>query len=453
MTVAVLAVALGAYGTADAADRVPGVLTTDPVPADARPFPDVEVPGGELTAPVPPGPDESAPVPTAAALEELTTALAADHRRTGSFGLVVADGITGEVLLDHDGGRPRLPASSLKILTAAATLDALGPARTLTTSAVRTAPDRIVLAGGGDILLAAGEGDPSAVVGHAGLADLAAATAEALTADGVTTVRVAVDDTLFTGPAHHADWDDVDRTFVMPIQPLAVEAGRDGRAYAADPALDAGRAFAAALADHGIEVAGSVGRGTAGADAEPLAEVESAPVSAVVRHMLKASDNSVAEALARLVALERGQEPDFPGGTSAVRGQLADLGVDVSGVSMADSSGLSTGTTVPPSVLVDVLLLASEPSSATLHGLVPALPVGGLDGTLSDRLAGDAAGHVRAKTGTLLRAVSLTGSVVTADGRPLLFSLLTSGLEVGTAHQARLAVDAWASALAACGCS
>ena len=450
---AVLAVVLGAYGTADAADRVPGILTTDPVPAEAQPFPDVEVPGGELTAPVPPGPDESAPAPTAAALEELTAALESDDRRTGSVGLVVADGITGEVLVDHDGGTPRLPASSLKVLTAAAALDALGPGRTLTTSVVRAAPDRVVLVGGGDILLAAGEGDPSAVLGHAGLADLAAATAEALTEEGVTTVELAVDDTLFTGPAHHADWDDVDRTFVMPIQPLAVEAGREGRVYAADPALDAGRAFAAALADHGVQVAGAIGRAAAGADAEPLAEVESAPVSAVVRHMLKASDNSVAEALARLVALERGQEPDFPGGTSAVRKQLADLGVDVTRVTMADSSGLSTGSTVPPSVLVDVLRLASEPSSTALHGLVAALPVGGLDGTLSDRLTGDAAGQVRAKTGTLLRAVSLTGSVVTDDGRPLLFSLLTSDLEVGTAHQARLAVDAWASALAACGCS
>jgi D-alanyl-D-alanine carboxypeptidase/D-alanyl-D-alanine-endopeptidase (penicillin-binding protein 4) len=453
VTVAVLAVALGAYGTADAADRVPGVLTTDPVPAEAQPFPDVEVPGGELTAPVPPGPDESAPAPTAAALESLTAALESDDRRTGSFGLVVADGITGEVLVDHDGATPRLPASSLKVLTAAAALDALGPARTLTTSVVRPAPDRLVLVGGGDILLAAGEGDPSAVVGHAGLADLAAATAEALTEEGVTTVELAVDDTLFTGPAHHADWDDVDRTFVMPIQPLAIEAGWDGRAYTADPALDAGQAFAAALAGHGVQVAGSVGRGAAGTDAEPLAQVESAPVSAVVRHMLRASDNSVAEALARLVALERGQQPDFPGGTSAVRRQVADLGVDVDGVTMADSSGLSTGSTVPPSVLVDVLRLASEPSSTTLHGLVPALPVGGLDGTLSDRLTGDAAGQVRAKTGTLLRAVSLTGSVVTDDGRPLLFSLLASDLEVGTAHQARLAVDAWASALAACGCS
>jgi D-alanyl-D-alanine carboxypeptidase/D-alanyl-D-alanine-endopeptidase (penicillin-binding protein 4) len=453
VTVAVLAAALGAYGTADAADLVPGVLTTDPVPAEARPFPDVEVPGGELTAPVPPGPDESAPAPTAAALEELTAALEADDRRTGSFGLVVADGITGEVLVDHDGGTPRLPASSLKVLTAAATLDALGPGRTLTTSVVRAAPDRLVLVGGGDILLAAGDGDPSAVVGHAGLADLAAATAEALTEEGVTTVQLAVDDTLFTGPAHHADWDDVDRTFVMPIQPLAVEAGQVGRAYAADPALDAGKAFAAALAGHGVQVAGSVGRAAAGDDAEPLAQVESAPVSAVVRHMLKASDNSVAEALARLVALERGQQPDFPGGTSAVRRQLADLGVDVTGVTMADSSGLSTGSSVPAAVLVDVLRLASEPSSTTLHGLVAGLPVGGLDGTLSDRLTGDAAGHVRAKTGTLVRAVSLTGTVATADGRPLLFSVLTSDLEVGTARQARLAVDAWASAVAACGCS
>ncbi|WP_418605743.1 D-alanyl-D-alanine carboxypeptidase [Georgenia sp. SUBG003] len=172
-----------------------------------------------------------------------------------------------------------------------------------------------------------------------------------------------------------------------------------------------------------------------------------------MRHMLKASDNSVAEVLARLVAVERGQEPDFPGGTSAVRGQLAELGVDVTGVTMADSSGLSTGTSVPPAVLTDVLRLSSDPSHPSLHGLVPGLPVGGLDGTLSGRLSGEAAGHVRAKTGTLVRAVSLTGSVTTADGRPLLFSLLASDLEVGTAGQARIAVDSWVSSLAACGCS
>lgn len=451
-TMAVLAVALAGYGTADAADLVPGVLTTDPVPAEAQPFPDVEVPGGNLVAPTVPGPDEDAPVPSAAALTELTAALEADHRRTGTFGLVVADAITGEVLLDHDGDTPRTPASSLKVLTAAAALDALGPAGTLTTSAVLAGPDRVVLVGGGDVLLAAGEGDPTAVVGHAGLGDLAAATAQALKDQGVTSVRVDVDDTLFTGPAHHADWDDIDRRFVMPVQPLAIEAGRVGRAYATDPAADAGRAFASALAANGVEVVGDVGRRAAGADAEPLAEVGSAPLSAVVRHMLKASDNSVAEALARLVAVERGQEPDFPGGTSAVRGQLGDLGVDVDGVTMADSSGLSTATTVPPSVLLDVLRLASEESHPSLHGLISGLPVGGLDGTLADRLTGDAAGHVRAKTGTLVRAVSLTGSVVTADGRPLLFSLLASDLEVGTGRQARIAVDAWVSSLAACGC-
>jgi len=452
-TVAVLAVALAGYGAADAADLVPGVLTTAPVPAAAQPFPDVELPGGDLVAPTVPGPDESAPVPGAAALEELTTALEQDHRRTGTFGLVVADGITGEILVDHDGDTPRVPASSLKVLTAAAALDDLGPAHTFATRAVLAGPDRVVLVGGGDILLAAGEGDPSDVVGHAGLADLAASTAQALKDQGVTRVRVDVDDTLFTGPAHHPDWDEVDRRFVMPIQPLAIEAGWDGRTYAADPAADAGRAFASALAANGIQVAGDVGRRAAAADAQPLAEVTSAPLSAVVRHMLKASDNSVAEVLARMVAVERGQEPDFAGGTSAVRGQLGDLGIDVTGITMADSSGLSTGTSVPPSVLLDALRLSSEPSHPALHGLVSGLPVGGLDGTLADRLSGDAAGHVRAKTGTLLRAVSLTGSVITVDGRPLLFSVLASDLEVGTGNQARIAIDSWVSSLAACGCS
>ncbi|MFC7407075.1 D-alanyl-D-alanine carboxypeptidase/D-alanyl-D-alanine-endopeptidase [Georgenia alba] len=451
LLVVVLALVL-AYGAADAADAVPGVLTTDPVPPDARPFPELALPGGPVVAPTVEGPDESAEVPTRAGLEELVSAFESDPRRTGSFGLVVADAITGEVILDHDGETPRSPASSLKVLTGAAALAALGADRTLTTSAVLADEDTVTLRGGGDTLLAPGEGDPSLTNGHAGLADLAEATAQALRQRDVTRVDLDLDDTLFTDPLYHPDWGPIDRTFVSAIQPIALDSGRSGGAYSDDPGVDAAVAFADALEERGVEVTG-IDRGAAPQEADVLATVESAPISAVVRHMLRESDNSLAEVLGHLVAVERGEDADFTGSTAAVRAVLRDLGADVSAVTMADASGLSPATTVPPAVLVDVLRLSDDPANRNLHGLVPGLAVGGLDGTLSDRFTGDAAGYVRAKTGTLVRSVSLTGLVLTADGRPLHFSLIASDLSPGTGSLAHLAMEDLVTDMAACGCA
>ena len=53
------------------------------------------------------------------------------------------------------------------------------------------------------------------------------------------------------------------------------------------------------------------------------------------------------------------------------------------------------------------------------------LPVAGVDGTLRGRMKGTAAeGNVRAKTGTLRYANSLSGFVTTAAGERLVFSLM-----------------------------
>ncbi|MFD1716399.1 D-alanyl-D-alanine carboxypeptidase/D-alanyl-D-alanine-endopeptidase [Georgenia deserti] len=447
---AVVVLLLG-YTAADAADVAPGFLTTDPPPAEAQPFPDIALPGGSLAAPAVAGPDDSAEVPTTAGLEEVVAAFSADSRRTGSFGLVIADAITGEVLLDHDGGTARPPASSLKILTGAASLSTLGAGATLTTSAVLSGDSTVTLVAGGDTLLAAGEGNPRATDGHAGLGDLAARTAEALAERGIDEVAVDLDDTLFTGPDYHPDWGPIDRTFVSAVQPIAIDSGRTGSGYSSDPGADAVVAFADALESRGVAVSG-VDRGVAPEDAEELGSVESAPITAVVRHMLKSSDNSLAEVLSRLVAVERGAETTFPGATGAVRGALSDLGVDVSDVTMSDASGLNPASTVPPAVLVDVLRLANNPDNPAVHGLSSGLPVGGLDGTLAERFTADAAGQVRAKTGTLVRSASLSGLVTTADGRPLHFSVITSNLQVGTHRLAHQAIDTLVTDLAACGC-
>ncbi|MFC4556220.1 D-alanyl-D-alanine carboxypeptidase/D-alanyl-D-alanine-endopeptidase [Georgenia faecalis] len=440
-------VLLAGYAAADAYDVVPGVLTTaEPVP-DPAPYPTPTYRAAPLTLTTP---DPAAPRPDPAALAALTDELLADERIGPSAGVLVVDALTGERLVDVEADVPRTPASSVKVLGALAALDALGPDHVLTTQVVAGGPGEVVLVGGGDILLAAGAGDEGAVVGHAGLADLAEQTAAALAGTG--SVRVRLDDTLFTGPALNPGWGGIDLDFVMPIQPVAVETGLDpAGGYLPDPALAAAQTFAAALAAQGVAVDGAVERAAAPAGAQVLATVESAPVEDIVAHTLRVSDNSLSEVLARLVAVSDGGEGSTDGAIAAVLDHLAGFGIDVSGVSLADTSGLLVENVVPPAVLADVVTTALDPVHPQLRAAAD-LPVAGLEGTLARRFAGPAAGVLQAKTGTLTTAVSLTGAVLDADGRLLVLSVVADDVPFGGASAAREAVDEWATALAGCGC-
>ena len=56
-----------------------------------------------------------------------------------------------------------------------------------------------------------------------------------------------------------------------------------------------------------------------------------------------------------------------------------------------------------------------------------ALPIAGRDGTLDHRLKGTAAeGNARAKTGSLSNARAISGYVHSADGEPLVFSIIAN---------------------------
>ncbi len=446
-TVTVLVLLAGGYAAADVADVVPGVLTTDPPVPDPAPFPR---PSAVPAEPLLPTLDPDVPLPSPEALAALSQELVDDVRTGGDVGVVVRDALTAEVLVDIGGAAPRTPASSLKLLGAVAALDALGPGHVLRTTVVAGEPGQVVLVGGGDILLTDGEARPRDVVGHASLRDLAARTAEAMEGQEVS---VAVDDTLFSGPLYAPGWGGIDLDYVMPIQPLAVDAGvLPQGGYADDPALAAARAFADALRAEGVAVRGEVVRAAAPEGATELAAVESAPMRDVVAHTLAVSENSVSEVLARLVAVADGEEPSFAGASRAVLARLAALGVPTDGVTLADTSGLLVENQVPAAVLADVMATALDPQRPDLRGAVTGLPVAALEGTLSNRMHGAAAGVLRAKTGTLISAVSLTGLVLDADGRLLVFAVVADDLELGGVGPARAAIDEWAAGVAACGC-
>jgi D-alanyl-D-alanine carboxypeptidase/D-alanyl-D-alanine-endopeptidase (penicillin-binding protein 4) len=362
------------------------------------------------------------------------------------------------------GRGPVTPASTTKLLTATAALAALGPDRTFETTTVLGPGALVSLVGGGDPLLARRPAtrrtaEDATYPVPADLLTLARATAARLREADTTTVRVAVDDTLFTGPTASPRWrpDYVPDGVVAPITALWVDQGRDpdGFGRVADPALAAGRVFAAQLRRAGVRVVGEPVRRPASPEAVELAAVSSPPVEDIVVHLLEVSDNEAAEALAHHVGREVGGSASFAGAVRGVRRVLAGLGVALGDDRVWDGSGLSRANRVSAGTILGVLRLAASPERPDLRPVLVGLPVAGFSGSLVDRFTTGAPaglGAVRAKTGTLTGVHALAGLATTADGVTVAFVVAADRVPEGKDLQARTALDRAAAALAACRC-
>ncbi|MDR2566330.1 MAG: D-alanyl-D-alanine carboxypeptidase/D-alanyl-D-alanine-endopeptidase [Bifidobacteriaceae bacterium] len=411
--------------------------------------------------------DPDAPAPAPGALRDLAAAhLAATQ--VGPASVSVRDLASGEELFAISPDQPLPPASTVKILTATAALAVLGPDSTLSTAAVMSvtgpASGIVTLVAGGDMALAPDAGRPAEAMGHAGLGDLARAAAVELRRRGVQNVEVRLDDTIFSGPAVYPDWEwSLGSTWGSPTAPLAVLGGRAGAAfdavtYVADPALAAARQFRGLLAQAGQDaglalptfaVAGGVTRAAAPAEAELLAQVDSAPVRDLVAHLLRQSDNNMADSLGRVTALALGQPGSFAGCAAAVTQTLDELGVVTAGLKMDDCSGLSHGSAVSAATVTSALALSAGPEAGALGAVARDLPAGALQGTLAGRFHETAAaGNVRAKTGTLTGVTALAGTVQTAGGRELVFAIIANPGNAIWTDLARQSVDRFVAALA-----
>ncbi|MBH0119391.1 D-alanyl-D-alanine carboxypeptidase/D-alanyl-D-alanine-endopeptidase [Rhodococcus sp. HM1] len=399
-------------------------------------------------APVP----ADAPAPVAAALGAILAPTVADPA-LGTLTGSVTDTATGTVLWAQDPDRPMIPASTTKVLTAAAALLSLPPDHRVSTRVVEgSRPGEIVLVAGGDpTLTALPVGQDGFYPGAPRVADLV----QQIQRSGAVVDTVLVDVGSYMGDPMATGWmpSDVGGGYIAPIEPVMLDGGRsipnaDESPRSPTPALDAGRALAAAL---GADPA-TVAVGTASPGAAPLASVQSAPLRDRLRQMMDHSDNVLAETIGREIAIASGSPASFSGAVDSVLRTLTAAGFDVGGVTMHDVSGLSVDNRIPTRLLDAVMASAAGTDQDALRPMLDYLPVAGATGTLSARYASanrDGAGWVRAKTGTLSEASGLVGTVVDVDGRVLSFALIANGRPPG---ESRSALDAVAATLRGCGC-
>ncbi len=356
-----------------------------------------------------------------------------------------------------------IPASTTKLLTGAAALEALGPDTRFTTRVVTGATPRdVVLVGGGDPYLASRPLTPEeSLTTYPERTDVVTlARRVAASVDPGQRVRVQYDDGLFTGPSNNPRWraDYVPDDIVSPITALWVDRGASptGFGYSDDPSATAAETFAAALRDAGVRVVGAPAPTTAPAGATEIASVTSAPVADIVEHVLEVSDNEAAEVLARHVGIAVSGEGSFEGGAAAVLATLRGLGIDTGSDVIHDGSGLSRLNRVSAGTLLQVVQAAAAPANPALRAVLTGLPVAGFTGSLAFRFdTGSPAGpgHVRAKTGTLSRVHSLAGVTTDRDGNAMAFVVAVDRARDEDKLDAQQAVDRLAGDLAACRCS
>lgn len=354
----------------------------------------------------------------------------------------VVDVSTGRQLYGQGAANPMTPASTIKIATAVAALTALGPDHRIPTTAVLSADAReLTLVGGGD-----------ASLDRTALGTLADRTADVLRERSATAVRLTYDTSLYRGKVRHRIGENGN---LAPVTALMVDQGRkDPTATGdsdrvADPAGAAARSFEQLLEARGISVITKPAATRAPRSAKPIARVVSVPLSALVERMLTESDNDLAEALARQTAIASRQEASFAGAGRAVQQRLVGLGLPLKGARFTDGSGLDRGARLSARLLTSLLTRAADPTKPELRPVLTGLPVAGFSGTLESRYsdASPATGLVRAKTGTLTGVSSLSGTVVSPDGRLLAFAFLAG--KTPSRDEAQPALDRLAAALVA----
>ena len=176
---------------------------------------------------------------------------------------------------------------------------------------------------------------------------------------------------------------------------------------------------------------------------EKISQVESPPLSKMIRFALLYSDNVLSQRLAMLATGKNGYPLNKDGLNDMIHEKLTSLNVDTTGMYLVDGSGIGGSNRISAVTVSQLLLkIRSEPQ---LQVVYDSLPVGGESGTLIGRYhttAPQAVGIVKAKTGSTRHTVSLAGYTSSGE-KEYVFVVIADGVGRTKRSQnaARSAID------------
>ena len=328
---------------------------------------------------------------------------------TSQVGLMIYD-LTADSTLYTRGHRQLLrPASTMKLITAIATIDRLGGSYQFRTSLYYTGKiDSGTLAG--DVYCVGGF-DPRFN------ADDMKAFVDGIKSMGVDTIRgrILADRTMKDSDMLGEGWCwDDDNPVLSPL----LVSKKD---------LFLSR-FLQELRESGIVVEASTGEAPLPNGAFVVC-TRFHTIDQILMRMMKDSDNLHAESMFYQLAASTGERPAKAKHARREIGRLIEkVGLKPSNYKIADGSGLSLYNYVTPELEVALLRYAYRNPDIYIH-LYPSLPIAGVDGTLKRRMRGGfASGNVHAKTGTLTCITSLAGYCTAPNGHLLAFAIINQGV-------------------------
>ena len=192
-----------------------------------------------------------------------------------------------------------------------------------------------------------------------------------------------------------------------------------------DPTLYTVTVFKEFLEKEGIKIKGSISIAKQPEEVKELVIHKSRPLSLIIQDMNKISNNFIAEQVLKTVGAERFGTPGTTRkGLDLINQLMETLGYLPSSYSVVDGSGLSKQNSLSPDQIIDVLKNMYYDFSVRAE-YVASLGIMGIDGSLKKRLSEfQKRRYIRAKTGTLNGANTLSGYVGAEGGEELAFSML-----------------------------
>ena len=322
--------------------------------------------------------------------------------------MIVIDGTTGQIIYEKNIFSQRKPASVMKVLAGAVTLDYLDPESVFNTT-VNIAPEE-------KTVIIRGSLDPWISLDHKVARKMKRASLPYMGFNTLSAVKEANGGSL--------------KNYKVIYSNLYSQDISNLKAFWAKRGFKP--VFKSVSDDEAFLAQGDL-----------ITSENSPTVTEILNWMMLWSDNLLADRLARLAARSAGYSLDIKGVDKVFRNLLAQFEIDDRKLVVADASGLSKKNKITAKLMGELLYKIRKEEKYAL--LYESLPIGGVSGTLENRFtttAPSAVGLVRAKTGTLNGTATLAGYVQSTD-REYIFVTLADDIAKGNAalNKARAAID------------